>query len=63
MTAIGVTWRAVLSTNERGRVLTRSARNRSMAFAIARTLLDQAEHRDDWHRGEVVSVEVRQAEE
>jgi len=63
MTAIGVTWRAVLSTNERGRVLTRSARNRSMAFAIARTLLDQAEHRSDWNRGEVISVEVRQAEE
>ena len=63
MVAIGTTWRAVLSTNERGRVLTRSARTRSLAFAIARTLLDQAEHRDDWHRGETVSVEVRQADE
>jgi hypothetical protein len=52
----------VLSTNERGPVLTRSARNRSLAFTIARTLLDQAEDRD-WHRGEVVSVEVRQAED
>jgi hypothetical protein len=62
MTAIGVTWRAVLSTNERGPVLTHSARNRSLAFAIARTLLDQAERRD-WHRGEVVSIEVRQADE
>jgi hypothetical protein len=30
---------------------------------LARTLLDQAEHRDDWHRGEVISVEVRQADE
>ncbi len=63
VTAIGATWKAVLSTNERGRVLTRSARTRSLAFAIARTLLDQAEHRDDWNRGEVVSVEVRQADE
>jgi hypothetical protein len=63
VTAIGVTWRAVLSTNERGPLLTRSARNRSLAFAIARTLLDQAEHRDDWHRGEVISVEVRQSED
>jgi hypothetical protein len=63
MTAIGTTWRAVLSTNERGPLLTRSARNRSLAFAIARTLLDQAEHRDDWHRGEAISVEVRQADE
>jgi hypothetical protein len=61
--AIGKDYVAVLSTNERGPVLTRSARNRSLAFAIARTLLDQAEQRSDWHRGEVVSVEVRQAED
>jgi hypothetical protein len=26
-------------------------------------LLDQAEHRDDWHRGEVVSVAVAQSEQ
>jgi hypothetical protein len=62
VTAIGATWKTVLSTNERGPILTRSARNRSLAFAIARTLLDQAEHRVDWHRGEAIRVEVQQAE-
>ena len=50
------------STNERGPVERRKAGTRSLAFAAARTLLDVAERRD-WHRGEVVSVEVRQADE
>jgi hypothetical protein len=31
------------------------------ASLAARPLLDQAEQRDDWHRGEIISVEVRQA--
>jgi hypothetical protein len=47
----------------RGHGERRAAGSRKQAFAAARTLLDQAEHRDDWHRGEIVSVEVRQADE
>ena len=46
----------------RGPVERRKAGTRSQAFAAARTLLDVAERRD-WHRGEVVGVEVRQADE
>jgi len=52
----------VLSTSERGPILSRSARSRSLAFTIARTLLDQAEDQQ-FNRGEIVSVEVRQADE
>lgn len=62
VTAIGATWKAVLSTSERGPILSRSARSRSLAFTIARTLLDQAEDQQ-FNRGEIVSVEVRQADE
>ena len=62
MTAIGKEFVAVLSTNERGPVERRKAGTRTQAFAAARTLLDVAERRD-WNRGEVVYVEVRQAEE
>jgi hypothetical protein len=62
MTAIGKGYVAVLSTNERGPIERRSATSWGMAFAKARLLLDAAERRD-WHRGEVVSIEVRQADE
>ena len=62
MVAIGKDYVAVLSTSERGPVERRKAGTRSQAFAAPRTLLDVAERRD-WHRGEVVTVEVRQAED
>jgi hypothetical protein len=61
MTAIGQGYVAILGTNERGPVERRTATTRREAFAAARDLLDEAERRD-WHRGEVVSVEVRQPE-
>ncbi len=51
-----------MSTNERGPVERRKAGTRKQAFAAARTLLDVAERRE-FNRGEVVSVEVRQAED
>jgi hypothetical protein len=60
--AIGKDYVAVLSTNERGPVERRKAGTRSQAFAAARTLLDIAERRE-FNRGQVVSVEVRQADE
>jgi hypothetical protein len=62
MTAVGLEFVAILSTNERGPVERRAALTRKQAFAAARVLLDVAERRD-WHHGEVVSVEVRQADE
>jgi len=46
----------------RGPVERRKAGTRSQAFAAARTLLDVAE-RQQFHRGEIVSVEVRQSDE
>jgi hypothetical protein len=61
MTAIGREFIALLSTNERGPVERRKAGTRKQAFAAARTLLDVAERRD-WHRGEVVRVEVARAD-
>jgi hypothetical protein len=61
VTAVGREFIAILSTNERGPVERRKAGTRKQAFAAARTLLDIAERRE-FNRGEVVSVEVRQAE-
>jgi hypothetical protein len=62
VTAVGKEFLAVLSTDMRGPVERRRARTRTLAFAAARVLLDVAERRD-WNQGEVVSVEVRQAED
>jgi hypothetical protein len=62
MTAIGQGYLAILATNERGPIERRPATTRREAFAAARDLLDEAERRE-WHRGEVVSVEVRQSDE
>jgi hypothetical protein len=62
VTAIGKSFLAILSTNERGPVERRKAGTRLQAFAAARTLLDIAERRD-WHRGEVISVRVEQSDE
>ncbi len=62
MTAIGANWKAVLVSDQRGPVLTRKAKTRSDAFAQAHRLLDDAEDRQ-WFNGELVRVEVRQADE
>jgi hypothetical protein len=62
VTAVGKDFKAVLSTNMRGPIVTRKADTREAAFAVARRLLDDAERRE-FNRGEVVSVEVRQAED
>jgi hypothetical protein len=40
--------------------VTRKAEGCGTAFAILRHLLDQAEERRDWYRGEAVSVMVEQ---
>jgi len=62
LTAIGANWKAVLVSDQRGPVLTRKAKTRSDAFAQAHRLLDDAEDRQ-WFNGELVRVEVRQADE
>jgi hypothetical protein len=62
MTAIGRGFTATLLTNERGRLVTRKAETREAAFAVARRLLDDAE-RQQFHRGEIVSVAVAQSEQ
>jgi hypothetical protein len=62
MTAIGRGFTATLLTDMRGPVLTRRAPTWSGAVAIARVLLDQVED-GAWNRGEVVSVQVAQADE
>jgi hypothetical protein len=61
MTAIGKGFVAVLITNERGPLVTRKAATMSDAFAVARRLLDDAE-RQQFNRGEIVSVQVAQSE-
>ena len=61
MTAVGKEFVATLSTDMRGPVECRPATTRRKAFATARDLLDEAERRE-WY-GEVVSIEVRQADE
>ncbi len=62
LTAIGANGKAVLVSDQRGPVLTRKAKTRSDAFAQAHRLLDDAEDRQ-WFNGELVRVEVRQADE
>ena len=62
MTAIGKGYVAVLSTNERGPIERRPARTWSEACAAARQLLDLVEH-GQWHQGEILLVEVRQADD
>jgi hypothetical protein len=62
MTAIGREFIAILSTNERGPIEHRPARTWSEACVAARQLLDLVEH-GQWHRSEIVLVEVRQSDE
>jgi hypothetical protein len=59
MVAIGRGFVAVLSTDQRGPVLTRKAAAKSEAFMQAHALLDQAEDMARY-RGEVVGVRVEQ---
>jgi hypothetical protein len=62
MTAVGKGYVAVLATDMRGPVERRKAGTRKQAFAAAHMLLDVAERRE-FNRGEIVRVEVQQAEE
>jgi hypothetical protein len=61
MTAVGRDFTATLSTSMRGPLVTRKAETRETAFAVARRLLDDAE-RQQFNRGEIVSVAVAQSE-
>jgi hypothetical protein len=62
MTAVGKGFVAILATNERGSIERRPATTRREAFAVARDLSDEAERRE-FNRGEIVRVEVAQADE
>jgi hypothetical protein len=61
VTAVGRDFTATLSTNMSGPLVTRKAETREAAFAVARRLLDDAE-RQQFHRGELVRVEVGQSD-
>ena len=63
MTAVGKGYVAILASDMRGPLEKKSATTWGQAFLKARLLLDAAERRRDWYRGEVVSVSVAQAEE
>jgi hypothetical protein len=62
MTAVGRDFTATLSTSMRGPLVTRQAETREAAFAVARRLLDDAE-RQQFNRGEILSVAVAQSEQ
>jgi hypothetical protein len=61
MTAVGRDYTAVLSTSTRGPIVTRRVPTLSDAYAMARRLLDDAE-RQQFNRGEIVSVAVGQSD-
>jgi hypothetical protein len=63
LSPIGKTYVAVLSSNVRGPLERKPATSWGQAFLKARLLLDAAERRRDWYRGETVSVSVAQADE
>jgi hypothetical protein len=63
MTAVGKGYCAVLSSSMRGPLDRKPATSWEQAFLKARLLLDAAERRPDWYRGEVVSVSVAQSED
>jgi hypothetical protein len=62
MTAVGRDYTAILSTSMRGPLVTRRVPTLSDAYAMARRLLDDAE-RQQFNRGEIVSVAVSQSEQ
>ena len=61
VTAIGTTWRALLTSDQRGPVLSRRAKTRADAFAQAHRLMDEAEDRQ-WFNGETIRIEVAQSD-
>ena len=62
LTAIGKTYVATLSSNMRGPLEHKPAASWEMAFVKAKLLLDAAERRRDWWKGEIVSVAVSQSD-
>jgi hypothetical protein len=62
MTAIGRGFIAILSSSERGPIERRPAKTWSEACAAARQLLDLVED-GQWHRGEIVRIEVAQSDD
>jgi hypothetical protein len=62
LSAIGKTYVATLSSDQRGPIERRPATSWGLAFLKAKLLLDAAEKRD-WYKGETVSVSVAQSEE
>ena len=63
MSPIGKTYVATLSSDMRGPLERRPATSWGQAFLKARLLLDAAERRPGWYRGETVSVSISQADE
>jgi hypothetical protein len=61
VTAVGTTWRALLTSDQRGPVLSRRAKTRADAFAQAHRLMDEAEDRQ-WFNGETIRIEVAQSD-
>ena len=62
MSAIGKSYVAILSTDQRGPIERKPAVSWGQAFLKARLMLDAAERRD-WWKGEVVSISVAQADD
>jgi hypothetical protein len=63
LTAVGKGYCATLSSDMRGPIERKPAGSWEQAFLKARLLLDAAERRRDWFRGEVVSVTISQLEQ
>ena len=61
MTAIGKAFVAVLSSDQRGPLVTRRSKTKSDAYSMAHRLLDDAEDMV-WFNGELVRVEVGQSD-
>jgi hypothetical protein len=51
-------WKATLTSSQRGQLVTRRAQTRDGAVAMAHVLLDEAEGRD-WLHGEQISVGIQ----
>jgi hypothetical protein len=52
-------WRVVLSSNQRGLLVSRKAATRAEAFSVARCLIDEAEDRGQLH-AERFSIELEE---
>jgi hypothetical protein len=62
LTAIGKAFVAVLSSDQRGPLVTRRSKTKSDAYSMAHRLLDDAQDMV-WFNGELVRIEMSQAEE